>query len=182
MGKISSGEKGKRTDILGRKIKIEKYGGWEEYQVEGNFIHTPVSKCTVLQVLSHPMKCDCEGMQAYSWKSSFISPQCRDSSGIPVYVPASSCIPVLTLKNGPEYRYTGGNPYTVYAVWNILIPLETLPKAKPSKKSFFLNKSYRTHIKKIAWPFIKSFKKTYDKIQFVFFNPFQRLPLPISLL
>ena len=47
MGTISSGEEGKGAEILGygygydnvgKKIKILKNGGWEEYQVVGNFI------------------------------------------------------------------------------------------------------------------------------------------------
>ena len=34
---------GKRTEILGKKMKILEYGRWEEYQVIGNLIH-PWSK------------------------------------------------------------------------------------------------------------------------------------------
>ena len=36
LGRIS---RGKVTEILGKKIKIIKNGGGEEYQVVGNFIH-----------------------------------------------------------------------------------------------------------------------------------------------
>ena len=39
LGRISSGEEGKRTEILGKKIKIQENGDGEEYQVVGNFIH-----------------------------------------------------------------------------------------------------------------------------------------------
>ena len=42
LGRISSGEKGKETKISGKKIKIYKNGGGEEYQVVGNFICTPL--------------------------------------------------------------------------------------------------------------------------------------------
>ena len=48
---LSEGEEGKGTEILGKKIKILKWGGGEEYHVIGNFIHswlipqpTPVMK------------------------------------------------------------------------------------------------------------------------------------------
>ena len=39
LGRISSREDGKRTEILEKKIKILKDCGGEEYQVVGNFLH-----------------------------------------------------------------------------------------------------------------------------------------------
>jgi len=39
LGRISSGEDGKKTGILGKKINIIINGVGEEYQVVGNFIH-----------------------------------------------------------------------------------------------------------------------------------------------
>ena len=38
-GRSFSGEEGKGTEILGKKIKISKNGDGEEYQIAGNFIH-----------------------------------------------------------------------------------------------------------------------------------------------
>ena len=38
-GRLSSGEKGKGTKILGKKIKILKNGGGEEYQFVWHLIH-----------------------------------------------------------------------------------------------------------------------------------------------
>ena len=39
LGRISSREKGKGIESLGKKIKILKNGDGEEYEVVGNFIH-----------------------------------------------------------------------------------------------------------------------------------------------
>ena len=39
LGRISSGEEVKATEIMGEKIKIKKNGDWEEYQFVGNFVH-----------------------------------------------------------------------------------------------------------------------------------------------
>ena len=39
LGRISSWEEGKGTEIFGKKIKILKNGVGEEYQCVGNFIH-----------------------------------------------------------------------------------------------------------------------------------------------
>ena len=41
--RISSGEDGKGTEMLGKKIKIFKNGGGEEYQVGWNLIHPCLS-------------------------------------------------------------------------------------------------------------------------------------------
>ena len=36
-GSLSCGEEGKGTEVLGKKIKILRNGGGEEYQITGNF-------------------------------------------------------------------------------------------------------------------------------------------------
>ena len=38
-GRLSSGEEGKRNEILEKKIKFSKNEDGEEYQIAGNFIH-----------------------------------------------------------------------------------------------------------------------------------------------
>ena len=52
MERMLIGEWGKGMEILGKKIKIFKNGGWEEYQLVGNFIH-PCFEVTVDDTLIH---------------------------------------------------------------------------------------------------------------------------------
>ena len=37
--RLSNGEEGKGTEILGKKLKLSKNEGGEEYKIAGNFIH-----------------------------------------------------------------------------------------------------------------------------------------------
>ena len=39
LGRLSLAEERKGREILGKKIKIRKSGGGEEYKVEGNLVH-----------------------------------------------------------------------------------------------------------------------------------------------
>ena len=50
LGRMSSEEEGKGTEILGKKIKFLNNGEWEEYQLLGNFIQPlnfDVSACII---------------------------------------------------------------------------------------------------------------------------------------
>ena len=102
LGRISSGEEGMGTDMLGKKIKILKNGCWEEYQVAWNFIHPcpvtpPSTAATSTTWTASPPRYP----PPYSYTGSARSPPppSRSSS-------SSSCISSTSLDKPFHYSYT----------------------------------------------------------------------------